>query len=123
MGQSMIHPVSVVVRVSEVGLTDAGVAVTSAVCQHLLRRTGSLMAASTALPARCTIKQLDAGERAMSFWNNPAEDAAGEQYRDKKNGKRRDRSCCPLGGAQVALPAPGRPPTAAPPGTGRRPAE
>lgn len=31
MGQSMIHPVSVVVSVSEVGLTDAGVAVTSAV--------------------------------------------------------------------------------------------
>jgi hypothetical protein len=31
MGQSMIHPVSVVVTVGEVGLMDAGVAVTSAV--------------------------------------------------------------------------------------------
>jgi hypothetical protein len=31
MGQSIIHPVSVGVSVSEVGLMDAGVAVTSAV--------------------------------------------------------------------------------------------
>ena len=68
MGQSMIHPVSVVVSVSEVGLMDAGVAVTSAVSISSGGRKGSLTAASTTtLPARCTIKPPVGGQAASGL--------------------------------------------------------
>jgi hypothetical protein len=54
-------------RERERGWTDGCSCCCHFCCQRLLRRKGSLTAPSTTLPARCTIKPLDAGSGQFPF--------------------------------------------------------